>query len=364
MHLAKKVLDHKAHLAFLSLGLLALITGCGGGGAPGGGNGGGSGMYLAPVDLGTTSNGVVAALPSGQMVGSDSSGRGLYWSSPTASPQNVAGGTPLGLAIVSGQVKIVGYDNSNPNQAAVWNSPTSSPTVLPAPGGTASFANGIDSKGNIVGEIETSPSINPVHNAVIWPNTSTFTYLLGIGGAAKFAGSAADIFEDGSIVSTDGSVWASKTASPTLILPTFLSSSFLISSKAPTGFGQSFFYLPSDISDSSIWVAFESSGTFSAVRLPNPSGDIYARMTGTSPNGWVFGTGETTTGPEVGKDHGFVWKDSTSAPTLMESLIPTLNGWHINYVDFGFNNGSLLAEGTNPGVDGGASHYLLLNPKP
>ena len=100
------------------------------------------------------------------------------------------------------------------------------------------------------------------------------------------------------------------------------------------------------------------------MRLPNPSGDIYARMTGTSPSGWVFGTGQTTTGPEVGKDHGFVWKDATSAPTLMESLIPSLNGWHINYVDFGFSNGALLAEGTNPGVGGGATHYLLLNPKP
>ncbi len=354
-------------ICVLALGILA-TPGCGGGGTTGTtgttATSGGSGFYAAPIDLGPTTNSIVAALPTGQMVGTDNSGNGLYWSSPTASPQSLNGGRPTALAMVGGQVTIVGYVNSSPTQAAKWNTPGSAPTLLPMPATTASIAHSINSAGVIVGEIITSPSLNPVNNAAIWPDTLTSAYLLGSGGSGTFPNSAAAIFDDGSIVSDNGWVWASKTATPTAILPNHLSSSSLIASKSPTGFGQSFFPIPADISDSSIWIAYESGSTYNAVQLPNPSGDIYARMTGTSPNGWVFGDGQTNTGPEVGIDHGFVWKDSISAPILVESLIPNRNNWHINFVDFGFSSRSLIVQGTNPGVNGGATHYLLLNPIP
>ena len=352
------------------VGLLGLIVGCGG--STGGGSttgltsstGGGSGLYQIPVDRGNVSNGIITVLPSGQMVGDDGAGHGLYWSSPSANPQTMSGGIPLGLGLVGGQVKVVGHSTGSTITALLWSTPTGSPTLLATPVGDWSFAFDINSSGEIAGKIESSPSLNPVDNAVVWTSVSTSVNLPGTGGSSTFVGQAAAIFDDETIVGSDGTVWANKAATPTNNMPTSLSSAPMEFNKTAGGFGISYFYLPADIAHSRVTVAAKTGSTFSTGNLANPSGDIYAVIAGIAPNDWVLGSGQPGSGPNPNLATGFIWKTLAGAPVSADSLVPNLNGWHITSVDFGFSDGSLMVEGTKASVDSGNTHYLLLLPKP
>ncbi len=277
-------------------------------------------VLAAPV--GSDAVTAVGATSTGEIVGNSGTWhemRGVVWSSSASTPVVVPQTTGVVTrAIVSGvssggEIFGIGYDRLDLGQhPLVWTSAGADPTILASPASSSAVpqVRAISSSGEIVG---TSDASGFGGVGVVWASpTATPTVLTGPGGGFDQV-SATGVDDAGEIVGgaynprtrqTKALVWASASASPTVVDASSASSPITLSgiTAAGTIYG-------TGAADALVWPSSASSPTV----LQAPSGDNSMWTVGVSSSGEVVGVGSNS----VNESEGLVWASASSAPVRL-----------------------------------------------